>query len=73
MVAANNDGEPEDEIIGDFGGTGLWHWDGDDWTDLNGTWTVFSGVNADFLVRADVDGNGTDELTADFGSIGLWL
>jgi len=72
-IAANTDGDTEDEIIGDFGATSLWHWDGGTWADLTGTWSIWSGVNAEFMIRADVDGNGSDEVAADFGTIGLWL
>jgi hypothetical protein len=73
MIAANTDGDTEDEIVGDFGATGLWHCEGGLWTGSGFTWTILSGANADFMIRADVDGNGTDEIVVDFGTLGLWL
>ncbi len=66
MIAANTDGDSEDEALGDFGATGFWLWN-------SGAWTILSGLNADFMIRADVDGNGSDEVAGDFGIPGLWL
>lgn len=49
-----------------MGAASLWLWN-------SGAWTILSGANADFMIRADLDGNGTDEVVADFGTLGLWL
>ncbi len=66
MITANTDGDTDDEIVGDFGSTGLWLCDA-------GVWTQWSGVNAEYMIAADIDGNGSQEIATDFGTLGLWL
>ncbi len=66
LVAADTDGDADDEIIGDFGALGLWLNDG-------GSWTVLSGARTDAIVPADTDADGAAELASGFGALGLWL
>ena len=65
LVTADTDADASDEIIGDFGGLGLWQYDGGNWTKPNGS-------DAFFLIRADVNGDGREEVAADFGSLEPW-
>ncbi len=66
VVVGNPDPAAGEEIIGDFGLTGLWVWTG-------GTWSILSGVNAEYFVWTDIDGNWVDEIAVDFGAMGLWF
>ena len=53
------------EVLGDFGGIGLWVWNGGDWKQLTGS-------NPGTIAAADVDGDGDKDVVADFAS-GLWV
>ena len=66
MIAANLDADPAREIVGDFGGFGLWLWDGTDWT------LRLDPRNAEYLIAADTDNDGPDQLFVNFGADGLW-
>ena len=60
------DGNGSDDVIGDFGATGLWLYDHDSWTQI-------SGVDADYMTVADFTDDGISEsLVGDFGATGLW-
>ncbi len=54
------------EIIGDFGGFGLWMLH-------DSVWTQLSPIGAESFLFADSDGDGLKELFGDFGVFGLWL
>ena len=54
------------EIIGDFGGFGLWMLH-------DSVWTQLSPIGAESFLFADSDGDGLNELFGDFGVFGLWL
>ena len=66
MVAANLDGDPEAEAVVDFGLTGVWMWDG-------GNWTKLASSDIDFMIAANVDADPVREIVGDFGGLGLWL
>ncbi|OGD18707.1 MAG: hypothetical protein A2W03_08960 [Candidatus Aminicenantes bacterium RBG_16_63_16] len=66
MITVNTDSDTDQEIIGDFGGAGVWSCD-------DGVWTQSSGVNADFMIAADTNGDGAGGVAVDFGTVGLWL
>jgi hypothetical protein len=66
VVIGNPDPTPGEEIIGDFGPTGLWLW-------TSGLWSILSGANPEYFVWIDIDGNWIDELAVDFGAMGLWF
>ncbi len=54
------------EVVGDFGGFGLWMRHG-------GAWSQLTGLNPDTFIFADADGDGHSEIFGDFGIFGLWL
>jgi hypothetical protein len=54
------------EVIGDFGGFGLWMFHSSAWTQL-------TGLNPESVLFGDTDGDGLRELAGDFGILGLWL
>ena len=60
-VVADIDGDGQDEVVVDFGISGIYLYDG-------GAWTQLSAANPESLVAADVDGDNVDELLADLGS-----
>lgn len=66
FMTANPFPAPGEEIVGDFGPTGLWVW-------TAGSWAILSGLNAEFFVWIDIDGDWVDELAVDFGALGLWF
>ena len=55
-----------DDVVGAFGLTGLWSFDGT-------TWTQLSGLAAEYVVSADTDGDGDYAIVGDFGTTGMWL
>ncbi len=54
------------EIIGDFGGYGVWMLH-------NAAWTQLTPIGAESLLFADIEGDGLSEMFGDFGVFGLWL
>ncbi len=66
VVTGNfNSADAADEIVADFGATGLWYYD-------NGSWSQISGLNADSIIGALTINTADDEIVADFGATGLW-
>jgi hypothetical protein len=65
VAPADIDADGVDEIVGDFGGSGLWL--------LDTQWTQLSDADAQYLIGADVTGDGSDEIAVDFGPNGIWI
>jgi len=67
VVMANfSAADAADEIMVDFGSSGLWYYN-------NGSWFQQSGVNPDGMIAVTVLVATDDELVVDFGSLGLWF
>jgi hypothetical protein len=58
--------DPDDELICDFGGQGVWLWD-------SGNWIQLSGANPDRLICGNEMGLYGLDLVGDFGAMGIWL
>ena len=58
------DGDGVDEAAVDFGGMGVWMYDG-------GGWSQLSGEEVEALAALDIDGSGDDEIVVDSGEGGL--
>jgi len=68
IVAANFFGaDSGEEIVGDFGTTGVWLYH------HNGTWVRLTSDNPEWIFAVKFGGVDDSELIADFGSLGLWL
>ena len=65
-AAGDFDGDGADELVADFGASGIWRWDAGDWTQI-------STSNPESMILAEYDGNDDDEIFLDLGSAGLWL
>ena len=70
VVAANvNSGNARDEVIVDFGTSGVWVHDG---ILYGGTWHQISGVNPNWIFSVRWGDTADEEIIGDFGSLGLW-
>lgn len=69
-VNKGNDVSHVDEIVGDFGSSGLWVFE---LTAIyGGTWHQISGANPEWILGAHFTAVSGWEVVADFGSLGLW-
>jgi hypothetical protein len=66
MIAADADGDSQDEVVGDFGALGLWSNNG-------GVWNVLAGSDAEHMIVIDREPDGAHEIVADFGASALWI
>jgi probable HAF family extracellular repeat protein len=64
--AGDFNGDGIDEVVADFGSSGLWR------RAANGAWTRLLNTTTQGLAVGDLDGNGKAELIADRGATGLW-
>ena len=58
-------GDPQDEIIVDFGAKGVWYYD-------EGHWYSQSSLNPEALISVLADGFNDEDAVFDFGTAGLW-
>jgi hypothetical protein len=69
MVTGDLDGNGQDDLILDYGNSGVWAWLN------NSAWSpiVPSSLDPSHLVTGDLDGNGRDEIVFDFPGAGTWI
>lgn len=69
VVPVEFDTDGRDELVVDFGSTGLYFYHA-----TNKTWTKISGLDVKYALRGDFNGDGKDELVVDFGTgVGLYI
>lgn len=61
-----NDNDTADEVVCDFGTSGVWVLDGN-------LWYQISGANPQFIIGATLGDTGNDKIIGDFGTLGLWV
>ena len=70
VVAANVDSSTaRDELIVDFGASGVWVYSG---FPGGGTWNQISGANPTWIISVLWGDTADEEIIGDFGSLGLW-
>jgi hypothetical protein len=67
IVAADIDGDGEDELVVSFEGLGLYIYE-----PVGGIWQLINTVIPDEIVAVDIDGDGNDELVISFNGYGLY-
>jgi hypothetical protein len=67
FVTADMDGNGIDEVVADFGVSGIWI------RRNNGPWEWLHDGNPNRMAAGDLDGNGQDEVIIDFPGAGIWI